>query len=83
MVMSYKITMSLIDTPTVFNAMNKLGDHIALTLECAKTMEDLLPALKKDYGIIVSEPEGYVFTGHYDVEFPSEQDYLIFLLKWT
>jgi hypothetical protein len=81
--MSYKITMSVIDTLTVCNAMNTLVDHIRLTLEGDTSIENLLLALKKDYGIIVNIPVGHAFIGPYNVEFPSEKDYLMFLLRWS
>jgi hypothetical protein len=46
-------------------------------------------SLEKEFDIIVSNflryegSEGLLAGAYYEVSFPSEQDYLIFLLKWT
>jgi len=42
--------------------------------------------LEKEFGIIASEfisDDEFAGFGYYEVSFPSEQDYLIFLLRWS
>jgi hypothetical protein len=68
--MRYKIKVSLTRTP-LLTALYKLSEN---------------HSLEKEFDIIVSnfirdtESNGH---GYYEVSFLSEQDYLMFLLKWT
>jgi hypothetical protein len=69
--MRYTISVSLKRTPALYNALNKLSEN---------------QSLEKEFDIIVSNfirDNVFIGSGFYEVSFPSEQDYLMFLLRWT
>ena len=76
--MTFSVKVSKTDTPDLFNAFVKMIDDIHARHRTHGRME-IARAIAEEFKIVVHE---YNDGGH-KVEFPSERDYLMFILRWS
>lgn len=82
--MSYSIKVSRDETPELFKAFEKFIIHLG-SICGSNYKKELIEIMKTEYNIKIQE---HVYcekthVNYHPVEFANEQDFLLFLLKWT
>lgn len=78
--MKYKILVSKENNPHTFHSLEKLINHVRNTFRPGGTSQ-IKDIIDKEYNIKFGEydPE----TKNHSVEFKSEQDFLMFTIRWS
>jgi hypothetical protein len=78
--MKYKILVSKENNPHTFHSLEKIINHVRNTYLTSSTVQ-IKDIINKEYNIKFGEydPE----TQNYPIEFKSEQDFLMFKIRWS